>query len=340
MVGLMGQKPVKEVNGTWKMFPRKIRGIIQLMRPFTLFAPFVGGISGALMALAKETGLSAPYIAADYPYLRWDFPFLELIFGAMTLVIVNAASNTLNQVYDLEIDKINKPYRPLPKKILTKDEARTIAWVLYLVTIWRITMLNRVFATLVLVIMLVTIFYSIPPLRFKKRFLLSNISIAFARGFLGFVAAWSIFDQTIHPLEEPTPWAIGLLFGIYLMGAVTTKDFTDIEGDSKYRMNTLPVVMGLKGSIMFSAPFFVIPFILIPIGVWRGHLIPETMAISIFIVWGVYIIYLLAYTATEEDTTFENSPVWKHMYLMMIALQLSFCLVYVLYGQHGILQGS
>ena len=60
----------------------------------------------------------------------------------MTLVIVNAASNTLNQVYDYDIDKINKPYRPLPQKLITKDEALTITWVLYLVTIWRISMLH------------------------------------------------------------------------------------------------------------------------------------------------------------------------------------------------------
>jgi 4-hydroxybenzoate polyprenyltransferase len=335
----MVEKVTKEYNGTWKIFPKKLRGVIQLVRPFTLIAPFIGGIAGALMALAKETGLSAPYIASEYPFLRWDFPFLEMFWGAMTLVIVNAASNTLNQVYDYDIDKINKPYRPLPRKVVTRDEALSITWLLYIVTIWRITMLNRVFATLVLIIMLVTIFYSIPPLRFKQRFLLSNISIAFARGLLGFVAAWSIFDHTIHPLEEPTPWAIGLLFGIYLMGAVTTKDFTDIEGDKKYGMNTLPIILGLRGSIMFSAPFFVIPFVLIPIGIWRGHLIPETMIISVFAVWGVYIIYLLAFTATEEDPTFENSPVWKHMYLMMFALQLAFCVIYVIYGPQGIING-
>ena len=328
----MRKKRPREYNGVWKIFPRKLRGMIHLFRPFTLLAPLIGGITGALMALANEGDLTAPFIADTFPYLRWDFPFLVLFWGALTLVIVNAASNTLNQVYDLDIDKINKPYRPLPQKTITKDEARTIAWVLYLITLWRITMLNREFATLVLILMLVTIFYSVPPLRFKQRFLLSNISIAFARGLIGFVAAWSIFDNTILPWEEPTPWAIGLLFGIYLMGAVTTKDFTDIEGDRKYGMNTLPVVLGMKGSILFSAPFFVIPFVLIPLGIWRGLLIPETMIISVFIVWGVYIIFLLTYNADDVDTRFENSPVWKHMYMMLVAMQLAFCAVYIIYA--------
>jgi 4-hydroxybenzoate polyprenyltransferase len=28
--------------------------------------------------------------------------------------VLNAASNALNQIYDLEIDRVNKPLRPLP----------------------------------------------------------------------------------------------------------------------------------------------------------------------------------------------------------------------------------
>jgi hypothetical protein len=56
------------------------------------------------------------------------------------------------------------------------------------------------------------------------------------------------------------------------------------------------------------------------------------MPITIFIVWGVYIIFLLISSAQEIDTTFENSPVWKHMYLMLVAMQLAFCVVYVLYA--------
>jgi 4-hydroxybenzoate polyprenyltransferase len=318
-------------NGNTKekgYLPKKLRGILELVRPFTLLTPLIGGISGALMALAHDGRLTLPFIASEFPYFRWEFPFLELLWGAITLVIVNAASNALNQVYDYDIDKVNKPYRPLPQKIVTKDEALTIALVLYIVTIWRISMLNRAFATIILIIMLITIFYSIPPLRFKQRFLVSNISIAVARGFLGFIAAWTIFGDPMNP----TPWAIGLLFAIYLMGAVTTKDFTDVKGDKKYGMNTLPIVMGMKGSILFSAPFFVIPFVLIPIGIWRGHLIAETMVLSIFIIWGVYIIFLLINEAEKIDIMFENSPVWKHMYLMLMAMQLGFCVIYILYA--------
>jgi 4-hydroxybenzoate polyprenyltransferase len=124
--------------------------------------------------------------------------------------------------------------------------------------------------------------------------------------------------------------------GIYLIGAVTTKDFTDIKGDRKFGMRTLPVVFGKRKAITISAPFFVIPFALIPIGIWRGHLIPETINLIILAIWGVFIVLLLYKYADVPDKKFENTPVWLHMYLMLMAIQLGFCLVYI---HHALVTG-
>ena len=316
----------------------KIRGVIDLFRPFTLLAPLIGGSAAALMALALnpipkfanrfivDGAFISPTFSWSYPFMYWHFPLLELITGVSALMLVNAGSNVLNQVYDFKIDKINKPYRPIPSKIITLNEARTIAWVLYLVTLWRAAAVGSgAFLFLILVIMLITIFYSIPPIRLKKRLFISNISIAFARGMLGFVAGWCIFGDPF----DPTPWLIGLIMSIYLIGAVTTKDFTDIPGDEKFGIRTLPVVFGKRKAITISAPFFVIPFILIPIGILRGHLIKETLNLIVLIIWGAIIALLLYKYADVPDKKFENTSVWIHMYLMLMAIQLGFCIVYI-----------
>ena len=320
-------------------FAPKIRGIIDLFRPFTLLAPLIGGTAAALMALAIDPlpefadSFVAPKFSWGYPFVFWAFPLTELITGVTALMLVNAGSNVLNQVYDLKIDKINKPYRPIPAKVLTKDEARTVAWVVYLITLWRAAAVGSgAFLFLVLIIMLITIFYSMPPIRFKKRLFISNLSIAFARGMLGFAAGWCIFG---NPFNQ-TPWLIGVVISIYLIGAVTTKDFTDVKGDKRFGMRTLPVVFGTKKAITISAPFFVLPFLLIPIGIWRGHLIPETINMLVLIVWGVFIVLLLYRYADVPDKKFENTQVWMHMYLMLMAIQVGFCLVYI---HHAIVAG-
>ncbi|WP_455392259.1 UbiA prenyltransferase family protein [[Eubacterium] cellulosolvens] len=322
-------------------FAPKMRAVLDLFRPFTLLAPLIGGTAAALMGLGIDPlpryenlfivgkSIVGPTFSWSYPFIFWRFPLLELITGVSALILVNAGSNVLNQVYDLKIDKINKPYRPIPSKIITKNEARTIAWVIYLVALWRAaTVSSGAFVFLILIIMLITIFYSIPPVQLKKRLFISNISIAFARGMLGFVAGWSIFGDPFNN----TPWLIGLIMSIYLIGAVTTKDFTDMAGDKKYGMRTLPVVFGKQKAIALSAPFFVSPFILIPIGIWRGHFIESSMILVTLIIWGAYIVMLLYKYGDTPDKKFENTPVWIHMYLMLMAIQIGFCLVYLNYA--------
>jgi uncharacterized membrane protein len=149
----------------------KVRGVIDLFRPFTLLAPLIGGIAAALMALAVdplpkyanrfivEGAFVGPVFSWSYPFMRWEFPLLEIIIGVSALMLVNAGSNVLNQVYDFRIDKINKPYRPIPSKVITLNEARTVAWVVYLITLWRTTAVGSgAFLFLILIIMLITIF--------------------------------------------------------------------------------------------------------------------------------------------------------------------------------------
>jgi len=306
---------------------KKVRGFIDLIRPFTLLAPAVGGVSAGLIGLAavNDFTLTSAIIINNLTALVW---------GVSTLVLINAASNALNAAYDVDIDKINKPYRPIPSGVVTKDEARSFAWVLYLIIIWRAaTAFQLTYSFLVLCIMLITIGYSMPPLRFKQRLWWSNISVAWARGMLGFVAAWAIFDDPLLPHGglpfDLTPFMIGGIMFLFLIGATTTKDFTDIEGDRKYGANTLPVYYGPRKAAMYSAPFLVIPFLLIPIAAFLGILKPQAAILAILVVWGTYLIYLLTKAKFEQDARLENSPVWKHMYLILLALQFGFLVVYV-----------
>lgn len=318
------QKEIQKV-----LIPQKIRGYIKLLRPFTLLTPAIGALSGALM--------SASYNKFE------NFDLVKLIYGIGALVVLNGASNSLNQVYDLDIDKINKPYRPIPSGIVSRDEALLIAWFLYMIAIFRSAIIDFDFALFVFAIALISILYSMPPIRFKQYTWFSNISIAIARGLLLIVAGWSIFGDPFKqttwirifggneidiPLE-PVPWLVGSIMCVYLIGAITTKDFTDVEGDRKYGIKTLPVLYGNRKAILIIAPFFVLPFILVPLGVIFDKLIPPTIYLSVLAGWGAYIVYLLVNSADKRDAKFENSPAWKHMYLMLMAMQISFMFVYV-----------
>ena len=80
------------------------------------------------------------------------------------------------------------------------------------------------------------------------------------------MAGWSSV-KTIAGLEL---WYIGAIFGLFLLGATTTKDFADMEGDRRGGCRTLPIQYGVRKAAWMISPSFVIPFIMINIGAVRA----------------------------------------------------------------------
>jgi chlorophyll/bacteriochlorophyll a synthase len=300
----------------------RARAYVELARPFTLAPPALGVLSGAVTAWGA--GHSRPPVTLDL--------VLPVVWGTLMAAVLNAANNALNQIYDLDIDRVNKPKRPLPSGTLTIGEAwgftvvtAAIAWLLA----WLASPDGRrecfwivVFTTLLCWI------YSAPPIWTKRRGFLANITIAIPRGVLLKVAGWS----TIKTILGPEPWYIGSIFGLFLLGAASTKDFADIEGDRAGGCRTLPIIHGVKTAAWIIAPFFVLPFFLIPIGVFRGVLTGNPTLLLVLagalIVYGSYTVYLLV-RRPEELAATENHPSWTHMYRMMMVAQVGFALAYV-----------
>ncbi len=307
--------------------PKRFRAFIDLVRPFTLLAPLFGGLSGSFLGLIVEGKLSTPYLTIEPPFFIWGgLPFIEMLSGIVSLVLLNAASNTLNQVYDRDIDKINKSYRPIPAGIVSAKEGLWIAILLYGFSLWRAALINRWFFGMVLVLVLFTIFYSVPPLRLKKRLWIANLSIAIPRGIMGFVAAWVITADIYNPI----PWLIGSIMCIFLIGSTTAKDFTDMIGDERFGMRTLPVVYGKKKAIFLSIPFLIIPFLVLGIYWAMGLMPPGTIVmVIVLLVWSLMIIWMFTKEADKEDEHFENSAVWIHFYLILLGMQIGFLLVYI-----------
>ena len=55
------------------------------------------------------------------------------------------------------------------------------------------------------------------------------------------------------------PWFIGAIFGLFLLGASTTKDFADMEGDARGGCRTLPIIYGVRRAAWMISPSFVVP---------------------------------------------------------------------------------
>ncbi len=72
--------------------------------------------------------------------------------------------------------------------------------------------------------------------------MLANFTIAIPRGVLLKVAGWAM----VAHVGSTEPWYIGGVIGLFLLGAASTKDFADIEGDRAGGCRTLPILYGPK----------------------------------------------------------------------------------------------
>ena len=326
---------------------KKLKLYVQLARPFTLLPPLLGIISGAVCAFGS--------IHNPDPDHRFTLSvMLTIALGSFCASSMNAASNAINQIYDLDIDRVNKPNRPLCTGELSVREVWAFSWVGYalaLIPTWLVvvypfvTVEERLFAPLsyhqtffiYLVGLLFTFIYSAPSLgRTKARGMLANYTIAIPRGMLLKVAGWAM----VAKVGYTEPWFIGSIFALYLLGAASTKDFADIEGDLAGGCKTLPILYGVRKAAYIISPFFVLPWILMPLGAyWPDPQNPEHPILTgdpillsglgvLLTLWGLYTVYLIL-RDPDELARVENHPSWKHMYMMMMAAQVGFALAYV-----------
>jgi 4-hydroxybenzoate polyprenyltransferase len=295
--------------------------LLDLSRPFTLSAPALGFASGAVTAFGAP-----PREALDAGLIV--YPAIGIVMAA----VLNAGSNALNQIYDLEIDRVNKPDRPLPSGRLPKPAAwrfTLLAYAAALALAWRVAPGGRhecfwiVAAATVL-----TFAYSVPPVRTKRLGIWANLTIAIPRGLLLKVAGWS----SVASIADVEPWFIGAIFALFLVGATTTKDFSDVEGDRRGGCRTLPIIHGPRRAAWIISPFFVLPFVLISAGTFAGILTGRSALLQLLSVvltaYGLYVCGLML-RRPEELTAGENHPSWTHMYRMMLVAQTGFAVAYL-----------
>ena len=318
---------------------KAVHRYLTLARPFTLLPPLFGIISGAICAWGSAHNPD-PSRAVTASVI------LTVALGSLCAVFLNAANNTLNQIYDLEIDRINKPSRLLVTGELTIRQAWVFTWIMYalgtiptwLVVVYPYTAwTQKLFAPLAwhecffiyVIALIATFVYSVPALgRTKAHPIGANLTIAIPRGCLLKVAGWTMVARASY-LE---PWFIGIIFMLFLLGAASTKDFSDMEGDRAGGCRTLPIAFGVRKAAWMIAPFFVLPWLLMPIGARTGILTGNATFITIlgFVLaaWGVYTVWLIVRNPDELTST-ENHPSWRHMYLLMMAAQGGFATAYV-----------
>ncbi len=185
--------------------------------------------------------------------LAWGLdPFKNVLLAALSAALITMGANVINDYYDIEIDRINKPKRPLAAGTVSKKTAfiyfisvYILAWCLALYM--NVCMFLIAFTTSILLF-----FYSF---RLKRTVLWGNLTVSFATA-MAFVYGGVAVG---HYKETFFPAAFAFLFHF---GREILKDIQDIEGDKQAGANTFPVKYGISRSIgLISVDFILLVFL-------------------------------------------------------------------------------
>tara|TARA_B100001063_G_C16765584_1_gene558441 strand:- start:184 stop:993 length:810 start_codon:yes stop_codon:yes gene_type:complete len=200
----------------------------------------------------------------------------------------------LNQLTDIEIDKLNKPHLPLASGEISRSTARVIIAVSALVSVISAYSAGWLMFALVLIVGALGTAYSVPPLKFKKHHFGAAFSITLVRGVLVNILMFLHFQWEIaQTLEFPLYMLPLVLFMIlFSIGIAWLKDIPDIKGDRNHGIETLAVNRGSRW--VFRGAISLVSFSYLTLVLWGFVGLPgfNTVFLSFFhfVVWVLFLL--------------------------------------------------
>lgn len=166
---------------------------------------------------------------------------VQFFYGALLINLLFAASEVLNDIYDVNIDIINNKKNTLLGSDIQKNSGLKVFFGLFLFSLAFASLSGAAVFVTALLIHALSYFYSAPPLRLKAKFPAN----AFLIGFASIAALFCGFAFLADTgFLNKFPYYQSLILFAALTCAFTVKDINDYEGDKKNSIMTIPVLFG------------------------------------------------------------------------------------------------
>lgn len=232
---------------------------------------------------ATSMQVLAMFVLAVDTAVQWPAATGALFVAFLASLSLNIYIVGLNQITDVEIDRLNKPYLPLASGVYSLPQGWTIVVVAGLISLV-LAFLQPPFLTLTVgSAFFIGSIYSLPPLHFKKRALWAALSIAFVRGVVTTVGLFLYFRQALGLPTQLTPLVVSAAIFFFGFGLVIAlyKDIPDLEGDRRYTVRTFTVRLGPRRVFNLGRWILTI-FYLIPLSYFLVRLPGTVAAVFLF----------------------------------------------------------
>ncbi len=229
------------------MFTSKLKAIVQVFRPELPFAAGVCVVVGEIITLGKFA------------------PLREMALGFLCGFFISGSAIVLNDYFDLEVDKVNAPNRPLPAGIVSPGEA------ILLTVIATFIGLLAAFWISIPAFILCVIFWGMGVLynwKFKEAGLTGNLMVSSSVAITFILGGLAVGDPW-----NKIVWCFALIGFFIDLGEEIAGDAMDMQGDQKRGSKSIAILKGRNFALVVSSLLFglVVLISLIPvIFAWLG----------------------------------------------------------------------
>jgi len=196
----------------------RISAYIKIVRPYNFLITFLTVI-----------------IAAFVTY-KGEFPLTKVLLAAITASLTMSAGNIINDIYDLNGDKINHPGRPLPSGFISLQSAYVFYYILLAASLFLSIYISNLNLAVNLLAVFLLYLYSY---KLKRIVLTGNLVVSLLTGLVfiyGGITVNNIYNSFIPAL---------FAFLINLIREIV-KDMEDVEGDLREGIISFPSKYGSK----------------------------------------------------------------------------------------------
>ncbi len=219
---------------------KSLNGLARIVRPLNCGMFFSGTVVGGI-------------IVAGAGALQWPGN-TPLILASVSATLVGATGNVINDLYDVEIDRLNRPMRPLPSGIVTPNQAR-ILWVVLAISGLAVALLvSALHLAIAVSSVVLLVAYSA---RLKSVSLIGNVVVSVV------VATSLVYGAlSIGGAALAIPAAIFAL--VTTMSRELVKDIEDLHGDRARGVGSFAVRAGTARSAHLASALLLVTIGLTP----------------------------------------------------------------------------
>jgi geranylgeranylglycerol-phosphate geranylgeranyltransferase len=220
-------------------------------------------------------------------------PLGNVLIAAFTAALITIGANVINDYFDIDIDSINKPNRPLAAGTVNKKIAIFYFILVYFLA-WCLAVYLSIWMFLIAFLTSILLFFY--SYRLKRTLLWGNlaVSIATALAFIYGGVAVGHYNETFFPA------AFAFLFHF---GREILKDIQDIKGDKQLGSLTFPIIYGISISLILIQVDFILLVFLTSIPYILGV---YSIRYFLTICLGIYPVLLFVLFRSRKDSSPES----------------------------------